>query len=104
MKWRNQISWDLKTLIADKKRFVLVACARKESKVECLLLSYPGNGFGHFAEDSHVPGLNFGLTHLLMVGVEPQIVRAVAPHVVLISTQVQVPHTFSTYKQYNYNY
>ena len=37
-------------------------------------------------------GVDFRLTHLLVVAVEPQVVRTVAPEVLLVATKVQVPH------------
>ena len=55
--------------------------------------AYTGGRFGHFAHDSDVPGVDFGLAHFLGVHVEPEVVGAVAPEVVLVATQVQVPHT-----------
>ena len=57
------------------------------------LLAYTGDRLGHFAHDGDVPSVDFGLAHFLGVGVEPEVVRAVAPQVVLVTTQVQVPHT-----------
>lgn len=37
-------------------------------------------------------GVDFRLSHLLVVAVEPQVVRTVAPEVLLVTTKVQVPH------------
>ena len=37
-------------------------------------------------------GVDFRLAHLLVVTVEPQVVRTVAPEVLLVATKVQVPH------------
>ena len=36
--------------------------------------AYTGDRFGHFAHDSDVPGVDFGLTHFLGVHVEPEVV------------------------------
>ena len=56
--------------------------------------SYTGGRLGHATHDGDVPGIDLGLTHLLGVGVEPQVVGTVGSQIVLISSQVQVPHPF----------
>ena len=61
---------------------------------EITKMTYTRDVFGHLLEDGNVPGVNFGLTHLQVVGVEPQVVGTVTPEILLVATQVQVPHTF----------
>ena len=41
--------------------------------------TYTGDGLGHAAEEGDMQGVDFRLTHLLVVAVEPQVVRTVAP-------------------------
>ena len=56
--------------------------------------TYAGDGLGHLAHDCHVESRNLGVTHLLGVVVEPEVVCAVAPQVGLVTAQVKVPHPF----------
>jgi len=39
-----------------------------------------------------VPRIDFGSTHLLVVGIEPQVVGTVRSQIVLVTAQIQVPH------------
>ena len=57
-----------------------------------VLMTYTGDGLGHATEEGNVDDVDLWLTHLLGVGVEPQVVGAVASQIVLVTTQVQVPH------------
>lgn len=59
-------------------------------------MTYTRDRFGHALEDSDVEGGHLGGTHLLGVGVEPQVVSAVGTHVMLIAAQVEVPHVVSS--------
>jgi len=68
------------------------------------LWAYTGGRFAHAAHDSDVPGVDLGLTHLLGVGVEPQVVGSVGSQIVLITAQVQVPHPFLLNFLYKTNY
>ena len=58
------------------------------------MIAYTGDGLGHAAHEGNVECVDLRLSHLLVVGVEPQVVRAVASQVVLIASEVNVPHTF----------
>ncbi len=73
---------------------------------KCELVAYTGDRLGHFAHDGDMPSVDFRLAHLLGISVEPKIVRTVASQVVLVTTQVQIPHLIYYYflLVYNYNY
>ena len=57
--------------------------------------TYARDGLGHAAHEGDVEHLDLGGTKLLVVLVEPEVVSAIAAEILLIATQVQVPHPFS---------
>ena len=62
-----------------------------------MIVTYAGDRLGHALEDGNVPRVDLGCSHLLVVGVEPQVVGTIASKVVLVTSQIQVPHVVFLY-------
>ena len=76
----------------DRRHYWLKTAGRFGRVKLIVRVTYARDGLGHTAEDRNVPRVDFRSSHLLVVGIEPQVMGSVGSEILLISAQVQVPH------------